>query len=81
MDKCTLQANGVRVVFQEGEGSFSFSAPSFELKNCRPALKLDGKAVSLKSWRTTKCTATAIPYALWENRGKSEMLVWVRKIV
>ena len=27
-----------------------------------------------------KCTATAIPYALWENRGKSEMLVWVRKI-
>lgn len=70
MDKCTLQANGVRVVFQEGEGSFSFSAPSFELKNCRPALKLDGKAVSLKSWCTTKCTATAIQAETGNAWGK-----------
>lgn len=25
-----------------------------------------------------KCTVTAVPYALWQNRGESDMLVWLR---
>ncbi|MBO4492123.1 MAG: alpha-galactosidase [Lentisphaeria bacterium] len=60
MKECTLRAEGIRVSFREKDGTFSFSAPAFELKNCRPLLKLDGEAVPPDSWRITKGTPSAI---------------------
>ena len=46
----------------------------------RREVRADDALYSANAPSVRKCTVTAIPYALWENRGKSEMQVWTRKI-
>ena len=55
-------------------GTVALKAPALR------EVRSDDALYSDRAPAVRKCTATAIPYALWENRGKSEMLVWVRKI-
>jgi hypothetical protein len=43
-----------------------------------PAPDLLGGIIVLSGYATAGQPITAIPYALWGNRGESQMTVWVR---
>ena len=46
----------------------------------REEAAMPGKLYSSARPKRTPCTITAIPYALWNNRGESSMRVWIRAL-
>ena len=53
---------------------------AIKAKGYRESASSPGKLYSTAKPRRTPCTITAIPYALWANRGEASMRVWIRAL-
>ena len=60
MKQAELRGKNTSLVFQAGAGTYTIKISSFELKECTPVLRLNGKDVPFGRWNITKQTSRSL---------------------
>ncbi len=77
---CKIEKQKLKEIFENFSG---IKIPSLYGKVLNPEnkkLPLYGKEKNYSSIEYKRKTFKAIPYFLWENRGKSKMIVWIERV-